>query len=66
MQYGNTNARRKLTADDVRQIRELHAYKLAEVARLNSSLSVKALADKFGVHESCVEKVLRWETWRAV
>lgn len=64
--YGNTNACRKLTPDDVRMIRELHAYKQAEVRRLNESLSAKALAEKFGVHVRTVEAALCRRNWGAV
>ena len=56
----------KLTEDDVRICRELHAYKMAEVARLESSLSINALAEKFGVHPRTMEKVLNFDTWKHV
>jgi len=44
---GNRNATRKLTADDVRIIREAHEFKQAEIQRLNSQFSAKGLAEKF-------------------
>lgn len=52
----------KLTRDDAETIRELHKWKLAEVERLNSIASTRALAEKFGVSVRCVERVLAYET----
>lgn len=66
MNYGNTNARRKLTPDDVRMIRELHAHKQAEIRRLNESLSARSLAEKFGVHVRTIEAVLSRRGWSTV
>lgn len=63
---GNTNAKRKLTADDVRLIRELHAHKKAEIERLNATLSIVALAEKFEVSAPTIEKILGHATWRHV
>jgi hypothetical protein len=56
----------KLTEQDVRQIRELHAFKQAEIKRLNESLGIEAIADKFEVHPRTIEKVLTFETWKHV
>lgn len=53
----------KLTADDVRLIRQLHEWKEAEKKRLDSIASIQALAEKFDVSPGAVEKVLRYETW---
>jgi hypothetical protein len=64
--YGNQNATRKLTADDVALIRQAHEHKQAEIKRLNETLSAKALGDKFGVHQRTIEKVLNYSTWRHV
>lgn len=64
--YGNKNAHRILTADDVRMIRELHAYKMAEVKKLNDTLSAAGLAEKFGVHVSTVEKIIARKAWETV
>jgi hypothetical protein len=64
--YGNRNATRKLTPDDVRLIRSAHDHKQAEIARLNSEHSAQGLADKFGVHVRTIEKVLNYSTWRHV
>ena len=63
---GNRNATRKLTADDVRIIREAHEFKQAEIQRLNSQFSAKGLAEKFEVHQRTIEKVIGYETWRHV
>jgi len=63
MMYGNRNARRKLTEDDVRLIRELHEYKMREVRKLNDTLSTKALAEKFDCSTRCIEAVLSRRNW---
>lgn len=55
----------KLTPDDVEQIRQLSEWKRAEIERLNSIASAKALAEKFGVHYRTIEKVLAYETHAA-
>lgn len=57
---------RKLTEDDVRLIRELHAWKLAEMKRLNRTVSLSVLAEKFGVHVCTIQKVLSYNTWKRV
>jgi len=63
---GNINATRKLTADDVRLIREIAEQGRAEVQRIYATCTAKALAEKFGVHKRTVEKVLNYETWKGV
>lgn len=64
--YGNRNQKRKLTEQDVILIREAHQHKQTEIKRLNEELSAKALAEKFGVHQRTVEKVINYSTWRHV
>ncbi len=54
----------KLDESSVNLIRELHAYKVAEIKKLNDSLSAAGLAEKFGVHVRTIEKALRYETWK--
>ena len=54
----------KLDVESVNLIRELHAYKTAEINKLNETLSADGLAKKFGVHVRTIEKVLRYETWK--
>lgn len=56
----------KLTPEDVRQIRELHAFKQEEIRRINDALSITAIADKFEVHPRTIEKVLSFKTWKHV
>ena len=53
----------KLTEEDVMMIRELYEWKQAEIKRLNSIASAKALAEKFGVSTQTIEKVIARETW---
>ncbi len=52
----------KLTPEDVAHIRSLSEWKRAEIERLNSIASAKALAEKFGVHYRTIEKILAYET----
>ncbi len=51
-----------LTRDDAENIRRLHEWKKAEIERINSIASAKALASKFGVHVRTIEKVLHYQT----
>jgi len=56
---------RKLTPDDVRLIRALYSeYKAAMDAVRHQS--PQRLADKFGVCQTTIEKVVTFETWRWV
>lgn len=75
--YGNTHARRILTQDDARLIREAVEYRRTEVARLRElrdrahaemvalqrNLSTASLARKFEVSESALEKVVSGDSW---
>lgn len=56
----------KLTPEDVRHIRELHAFKQAEIKRLNETLSYEAIAEKFDVHPNTIDKIISFKTWRHV
>lgn len=56
----------KLTAEDVRHIRALHEFKKAEIKRINDTLGIEALAEKFDVAPSTVEKILSFQTWKHV
>lgn len=56
----------KLTDDDVRLMRRLHQEGRAEIDRIRSYCTMRALAEKFGVHRRTVEKVLSYSTWRHV
>ena len=53
----------KLTDEDVRLARQLHEYKQAEIKRLNETLSIKALAEKFDVSERAMERALNRANW---
>ena len=61
MKKVNHNA--KLTHEDVEQIRHLHEWKKQEIARLNSIASRRALAEKFGVGLTAIEKVVSYRSW---
>jgi DNA-binding transcriptional regulator YiaG len=66
MARGEQLPQSKLTEADVRNIRELHALKQSEIARLNETLSAKALARKWDVHVRTIDKILTYETWKHV
>lgn len=53
----------KLTEEDVKLARQLHEYKQAEIKRLNETLSIKALAEKFDVSERAMERALNRANW---
>jgi hypothetical protein len=52
----------KLTPDDVRLIRQLHAEGL-ELKRQADALTVRAIAAKFGVGPSAISDICRFVTW---
>lgn len=52
----------KLTPEDVEHIRQLNEWKRAEIDRLNSIASAKALAEKFGVGLRSIERVLAYKS----
>ena len=53
--FGNLNGRSRLTADDVRLIRQLHP-----------DLSYRVLARKFDVSKRAIESIVTRQTWRHV
>ena len=55
-----------LTEKLVKIIREGHARKEAEKRRLDAEWSAAAIAKRFGVGKTTVEKVLTYATWRHV
>lgn len=63
---GNDLPQTKLTAEDVKMIRELHAFKQDEIKRLNKTLSIEGLAEKFDVSPGTVDKILRYQTWKHI
>ena len=56
----------KLTEEDVRLIRELHAWKMEQAKELERRAGIKALAEKFDVHVRTIEKALVFKSWRHV
>jgi len=62
---GENHYNAKLTDEDVEQIRELMEWKKEEIARLNSIASCSALAEKFGVSKSTIEKIGTYRIRRA-
>jgi hypothetical protein len=54
---------RKLTKEDVEQIRQLNEWKKAEVARIISIAGDHALAEKFGVSQTCISKIVNYRTY---
>lgn len=63
--YGNRNAKRKLTEDDVHLMRALWDEK-KELMRKSSLITLRGLADKFGVAKTTVEKIVNRERWTLV
>jgi hypothetical protein len=63
---GEQCAAAKLTEREVAQIKEMHAKKMRLVARINKRYSVDALAKRYGVHRTTVEKIIYRETWAHV
>jgi len=55
---GNKNAKRVLSDDDRRMIRELYA-EWQELAYRASLISPKAIAEKFDIHRNTLDKVVR-------
>jgi hypothetical protein len=53
----------KLNDKLVLQIRARHAWKKAEIDRLNREHSAEAMAREFRVHTGTIEKVLMRKTW---
>lgn len=53
--FGSLNGRARLTADDVRLIRQLHP-----------ELSYRVLARKFDVSKRAIESVVTRQSWRHV
>lgn len=56
----------KLNATLVRRIRADNKRKADEIKRLNTEYSAAALAKKYGVGKTTIEKVLTFATWRHV
>lgn len=56
----------KLNEKLVKKIREEYAQAQAEIKRLRSQYSSKALAKEYGVHVRTMDKVLTYETWSHV
>lgn len=61
--YGNTNARRKLTQAQVDWVRATHLKWNYLKQYGDKHYSVKAMAEKLGVHPRTLENVLNFETW---
>ena len=56
----------KLNDELVRRIRKQHAEKEATKRQLDQQYSAKAFAERYGVHENTIAKVISYETWRHV
>lgn len=62
---GESHYAAKLTEDDVRALRAIVAERRQLLDRL-AAISNKALAEKFDVKESCIERVIYGQTWTHV
>ena len=56
----------KLTIAEVLEIRQAKESRLDLLAHIAETLSNSALAEKYGVHQRTIEKVLSYETWSHV
>lgn len=57
---------RKLTADQVREIRRAHGLKLALVNALQDLFDMDALANQYGVSTNTIDRIVRGESYREV
>lgn len=64
--HGSQLPQSKLNEKLVKMIREGHARKEAEKRRLDAEWGAAAIAKRFGVGKTTVEKVLTYATWRHV
>lgn len=62
---GESHYRAKLTEDDVRALRAIAAERRELLDRL-VAISNRALAEKFEVKQSCIERVIYGQTWTHV
>lgn len=62
---GESHYRAKLTEEDVRNIRALAAERRALLDRA-AALSTPAIAEKYEVKPSCIERVIYGQTWSHV
>lgn len=53
----------KLTIAEVLEIRQAKENRLDLMAHIAETLSNAALAEKYGVHQRTIEKVLSYESW---
>lgn len=57
---------RKLTPEQVREIRKAHGLKLALVDALQTMFDKDALAHKYGVAPNTIDRIIRNESYREV
>lgn len=55
---------RKLSPEQVREIRRAHGLKLALVDALHSLYDKRALAERYGVTETTIDRLVRGETYK--
>lgn len=63
---GEQLSQSKLDENKVREARALHEEYLQTVRDLQDTFSIKALANRYGVHERTMEKALAGITWSHV
>jgi hypothetical protein len=61
MRRVNSNA--KLTHEDVEMIRQLNEWKDSEIQRIRDTAGNRALAEKFGVSQTCIQQIVHYKTW---
>lgn len=65
MKYGNSNARRKLSEDDIKLIRALWEEKQSLMRQANR-VTLRGMAEKFDVSKRTIESVVYREKWTTV
>ena len=63
---GESLPQSKLTENDVREARKLHAEYLQTIKDLHDTFSIQALADRYGVSKPAMEKAISGVTWSHV
>ena len=62
---GNKNAKRKLTEDQVKEIRAMWKKKQDLIAQAKE-ITLEGIGKQFNTHKTNVEKIVYYETWRNV
>lgn len=56
----------KITEHDVRLIRQIHREGREQMERIRATCGPQALAEKFGLHQNTIHKIVSYQIWRHV